>query len=156
MDHTIKEPLLKRLKSCSSEDGEDDEILKDKFCDPDNPLSVSFHDVSAAAYKIKEGIQKTPCTVSFNSYLDKSIFCFTCNIFNPFPNSPWFLCVCSTSLLKTLLEKEKLLIMSNFSFSYSVFYPLTENFLPFSSNLKLSSANSLSLEESKICCLGKG
>ena len=28
--------------------------------------------------------------------------------------------------------------------------------LPFSSNLKLSSANSLSLEESKICCLGKG
>ena len=29
------------------------------------------------------------------------------------------------------------------------------NFLTFSSNLKLSSANSLSLEESKICCLGK-
>ena len=31
-----------------------------------------------------------------------------------------------------------------------------ENFLPFSSNLKLQSANSFSLEESKICCLGKG
>ena len=30
-----------------------------------------------------------------------------------------------------------------------------ESFLPFSSNLKLSSANSFSLEESKICCLGK-
>ena len=28
--------------------------------------------------------------------------------------------------------------------------------MPFSSNLKLSFANSLSLEESKICCLGKG
>ena len=28
----------------------------------------------------------------------------------------------------------------------------TYTFLPFSSNLKLSSANSLSLEESKICC----
>ena len=31
-----------------------------------------------------------------------------------------------------------------------------QNFLPFSSKLKLPSANSLSLEESKICHLGKG
>ena len=31
-----------------------------------------------------------------------------------------------------------------------------ENFLPFSSNLKLSSVNSSSLEESQICRLGKG
>ena len=31
--------------------------------------------------------------------------------------------VCSTSLLKTLREKEKLLVTSNFSFSHSVFYP---------------------------------
>ena len=45
-------------------------------------------------------------------------------IFNPFPNKPWFSRVCSTSLLKTLREKEKLLITSNFSFSHSVFYPL--------------------------------
>ena len=43
-------------------------------------------------------------------------------IFNPFPSKPWFLRVCSTSLLKTLLEKEKLLVTSNFSFSHSVFY----------------------------------
>ena len=42
---------------------------------------------------------------------------------NPFPNKPWFLCVCSTRLLKTLWEKEKLLEMSNFSFSHNVFYP---------------------------------
>ena len=41
---------------------------------------------------------------------------------NPFPNKPWFSRVYSTSLLKTLWEKEKLL-MSNFSFSHSVFYP---------------------------------
>ena len=46
--------------------------------------------------------------------------------FNPFPNKPWFLRVCSTILLKTLLEKEKLLIMSNFSFSKSVFYHVGE------------------------------
>ena len=45
---------------------------------------------------------------------------------NPFPNKPWFLRVCSISLLKTLREKEKLLVTSNFSFSHSVFYPLGE------------------------------
>ena len=45
---------------------------------------------------------------------------------NPFPNKPWFLRVCSTSLLKTPWEKEKLLIMSNFSFSHSVFYSFRE------------------------------
>ena len=37
------------------------------------------------------------------------------------PNKPFFLLVCNTSLLKTLWEKEKLLVTSNFSFSYSVF-----------------------------------
>ena len=30
----------------------------------------------------------------------------------PIPNKPWSLCVCSTSLLKTLWEKEKLLVKS--------------------------------------------
>ena len=46
--------------------------------------------------------------------------------FNPFPNKPWFLCVCSTSLLKTLWKKEKLLVTSNFSFSHSVLYLFRE------------------------------
>ena len=50
--------------------------------------------------------------------------------FNPFPNKPWFLPVCSTSLLKTLRKKEKLLVTSNFSFSHSVFYP-SKNFRRF-------------------------
>ena len=45
---------------------------------------------------------------------------------NPFPNKPWFLHVCSTSLMKTLWEKEKLLVTSNFSFSHSVFSPFGE------------------------------
>ena len=49
-----------------------------------------------------------------------------CRTFNPFPNKPWFLRVCSTSLLKTLWEKEKLLVTSNFSFSRSVFYSFGE------------------------------
>ena len=63
--------------------------------------------------------------------------------FNPFPNKPWFLRVCSMRLLKTLWEKEKL-------------PTCFDNFLPFSFNLKLSSANTFNLEESKICRLGKG
>ena len=53
----------------------------------------------------------------------------TMNVLNPFLNKPWFLHVCGTSLLKTLGEKEKSLIMSNFSFSYSVFYPFGEHSL---------------------------
>ena len=49
------------------------------------------------------------------------------NLFvNPFPKEPLFPRVCSTSLLKTLWEKEILLVMSNFSFSHSVFYPFGE------------------------------
>ena len=36
------------------------------------------------------------------------------------------------------------------------FFTKMESFLLFLSNLKLSSANSFSLEESKICRLGKG
>ena len=45
---------------------------------------------------------------------------------NPLTNKLWCLRVCSTSLLKTLWEKEKLLVPSNFSFSHSVFYTFEE------------------------------
>ena len=45
---------------------------------------------------------------------------------------------------------------SNFSLFPTVFSTHLENHLPFSSNLELSSANSFSLKESKICHLGKG
>lgn len=38
--------------------------LKDKFCDPDNPVCITFRDISAAAYKIRDGVQNTPCTLS--------------------------------------------------------------------------------------------
>ena len=38
---------------------------------------------------------------------------------------------------------------------FPLFSTHLENFLPFSSSLKFSSANSFSLEESKICCLEK-
>ena len=52
----------------------------------------------------------------------------TTPLLNPFPHNPCFLRVCSTSLLKTLWEKEKLLITGNFSFSHSVFNLLEELF----------------------------
>ena len=47
-------------------------------------------------------------------------------LFKPLPNKP-----CCTRLLKTLREKEKLLIMSNFFFSHSVFYPFYRTFCHF-------------------------
>ena len=65
-----------------------------------------------------------------NSFLNRCKI----NIFNPFPNKPWFLRVCSGSLLKTLWEKEKSLLTSNFSFSHSVFNPfgnLSATFIKF-------------------------
>lgn len=42
----------------------DPEDLVDKFCDPNNPVRINFNDVSAAAYKIKGGVDVTPCTVN--------------------------------------------------------------------------------------------
>ena len=46
--------------------------------------------------------------------------------FNPFPNMPWFLRVCRTCLMKTMWEKEKFLVTSNFSFSRIAFYSFGE------------------------------
>ena len=79
---------------------------------------------------------------------------------NPFQHNDTFWRPWETSLLKTLWEKEKLLVTSNLLQAISpfptVFSTHSDNFLPFSSNLKLSSANSFSLEESKICRLVMG
>ena len=44
---------------------------------------------------------------------------------NPFPNKPGFY-VCALQAFWKQLEKEKLLVTSNFSFSRSVFYPFWE------------------------------
>ena len=50
---------------------------------------------------------------------------------NPYSNKPWFLRICSTCLLKTMWEKEKLLVTSNFFFSHIVFYPYGELYAVF-------------------------
>ena len=72
--------------------------------------------------------------------------------FKPFPNKPWSLCVCSTSLLKPLWEKENFLVKSNFSFSHSVFYPFEELSAIFI-KVKIVICK---LSQFEICCLGKG
>ena len=69
-----------------------------------------------------------------------------------FPNNPWFLRVCITNLLKALWEKVKLLEGAISPFR-TVFSTVLGNFLPFSSNMKLASANSFSL---KFCHMVKG
>ena len=67
----------------------------------------------------KEGSASYQHFLVFPQYIQKGL---SSGSFNPFPNKPWFFHVCSTSPLKTLREKEKLLVTSNFSFSCSVFY----------------------------------
>ena len=61
-----------------------DEPLTDRFCDPANPKKIQFQDVSAAAYKIKSGVQRTPCTrsrlsshVGMELYFKKEFLQFT-------------------------------------------------------------------------------
>ena len=55
-------------------------------------------------------------------------------IVNPFPNKPLFLCVCNTSLLKTVRKGEIA--------CKELFHLFPQCFLPFSLNSKLLSANS--------------
>ena len=76
-------------------------------------------------------------------------------VVDPFLNKACFSRVCSTSLLKALWEKEKLFVTSSLSFFLSVFFSFGELFAVYIKS-KLPSGNSFSLEESKICCLGKG
>ena len=83
------------------------------------------------------------------AYKKKEIWLF------PFLNKPWFLRVCNRSLLKTLWEKKKLLVTSNFSIFHSVFYPFGELSAIFV-KFEIVVCKVSSLEESKICCVGKG
>ena len=95
-----------------------------------------------------------PAFSPFHILFSKAIYF---RVINPFPHNDTFGRLVEINLLKTLSEKEELLVTSNFSFSHSVFFSFfLDNFLPFSSNLKLSSANFFSLEESKICHMVTG
>ena len=98
-----------------------------------------------ADHKISMTQKITVCTGQGRQYCGKMRECllsaFSCfpilffkafllRVINPFPNKPWFLCVCITSLLKTLQEKDKLLVTSNFSF-YQCFLPVSRTFSHF-------------------------
>ena len=48
-------------------------IPTDPWCDDENPKVVKFESISAAAYKIRDGIVKTPCDVR-QSIAHKKIF----------------------------------------------------------------------------------
>ena len=75
---------------------------------------------------------------------------------NTFLNKPWFLHVCRSSLIESTVRKGEIACNEQFLLFPYCFLLICGNFLPFSSNLKMSSANSFSLEESKICRLEKG
>ena len=49
--------------------------LRDPYCDPENPVILKFEDISAAAYRIKDGIIMTPCDAShMNADLDLDMY----------------------------------------------------------------------------------
>ena len=43
-----------------------EEDLYDEWCDPQKPITLRFEEIAAAAYRIKYGVDKTPCTVRRN------------------------------------------------------------------------------------------
>ena len=67
------------------------------------------------------------CTITSSIINFSQLILIQSHLINTFPSKPWFLPVCSTSLLKTSWEKEKLLITSNFSIFHSVFSPMSSN-----------------------------
>ena len=82
-------------------------------------------------------------------------FSFSKSFFIRVVNKPWFLRVFSTSLFETLWGKGEIARSEQFLLFPQCFLPVWRTFCHFSSKLKLSSANSSSLEESKVCRLGK-
>ena len=92
-----------------------------------SPLLERSDDLSSEAVLCKMGFN---AGLHWSKLLANRWFCVcprsVITAYYYFPHKPWFICVYSTSLLKTLWEKEKLLVTSNFSFSHSVFYPFLE------------------------------
>ena len=78
------------------------------------------------------------------------------NAFTLSQTSPGFyLSAVLVSLLKTLWEKEKLLVTSNFSFAHSILYPF-EELSAICIKFKIVIYNLFQFEKSKIRRLGKG
>jgi len=61
---SLKVTGVKDAVSYASSDGFNDEELKDEWCDPENPRVISFKEIAAAAYRIKDGVLMTSCDLS--------------------------------------------------------------------------------------------
>ena len=72
---------------------------------------------------------------------------------NPFPNKPWFLTCLQYKSFENTVGKGEIARNEQFLLFPLCFLPIWGAFCYF---LKLSPANFFSLEESKICHLGKG
>ena len=88
-------------------------------------LGKTLQSPSLVLVKPRENIDNVSCPVIWLKVLLGAALKHHSLIFS-LPNKPWYLRVSSTSLLKTLREKEKLLVTSNFFFSNCVFYPFGE------------------------------
>lgn len=44
--------------------GDEPEEIKDPWCEPENPRRIPFELVTSAAYRIRDGVVKTPCDVN--------------------------------------------------------------------------------------------
>ena len=87
------------------------------------------------------------CECTFFSLFQPVVF----NAFfrNALPYNDYFWCTGGKSLLKTLWEKNKMLVTSILFFSHNVFYPMKDKF-KFLVTFNLSSANAFILDQSEI------
>ena len=77
------------------------------------------------------------------------------DLIHPFPKQALVLTCLQYKSFENTVGKGEIARNEQFLLFPTVFSTHLENFMPFSLNLKLSSANCFSLEESKICRLGK-
>ena len=102
-------------------------LLKFKSTYDLNPLPYNPELVQPWEKRIlKKLCGKRKMLIFSNFLLFQQWFLAFIDTLTPSQKKPWFLCVCTTTLLKTPWEKEKLLVTSNFSFSHCVFYPFGE------------------------------
>ena len=102
-------------------------LLKSLFVDRDKMASGSCQRRRRSSHQSLRSTKK-----SVTRLLSRALY--RLQTWTLFRNKPLFLRISSTSLLKTLQEKEKLLVTRNFSFSHSVFLPfgkLTTVFIKF-------------------------
>ena len=124
-----------------------------------NPICPYFGSLFAAEFEKPKTGTSGEVLRAINIFKAEMIFAYgyrnRFQLVNPFPHNDTFWRPREASLLKTLWEKEKLLVMSNFSFSHSVFYlfrELSAIFIKF----KIVVCNLFTLDQSKILSSGNG